>query len=143
MEIQRNINHINGTGIMTIPQEGIYDVFIDIATNESPQLALFINNVPEASFIFGRDSGGARCLGREFVKLCKGDVLSVRNYESHIGTLTTSINAGGNLVGQNCVFMLFRLSPLDDENHKSYCIGDKKRDKKEDKDDKKEKKDKK
>jgi len=50
--------------------------------------------------------------------------------ESNIGSLTTCSNAGGNLVGQNCVWMLFKLSPSDDENHKSYCCGDKKKEKK-------------
>jgi len=135
--IQKNIRHVNGTDSLIISQDGIYDVFIDIATNESPQLALFINNLPDASFIFGRDSGGARCLGREFVKLCKGDVLTVKNYESHIGTISTATNSGGNLVGQNCVWMLFKLSPSDDENHKSYCCGNKKKEKKEKKDEKK------
>ena len=107
--IKKSIKHIQGTPSMTIAKDGVYDVFIDIATNEAPQLAVFINDVVDLSFVFGRDSGGSRCLGRQFIKLYKGDILTVRNYQSNITTLTTAINAGGNLVGQNCVWMLFRL----------------------------------
>lgn len=127
--IKKNVKHIQGTPSMTIAKDGVYDIFVDIATNEAPQLTIFVNDVADLSCVFGRDSGGARCLGRQFLKLCRGDVLTVKNYQSNIGNLTTTVNAGGNLVGQNCVWMIFKLSGIEEE--KTHC------------DTKKEKKDKK
>ena len=117
---QENIWHKQGKVYATIEKDGIYDIFIDVATNESPQLALFINDVPDMSTVFGRDSGGARCLARQFVKLCRGDVLTVRNFTSNIGTLSSATNAGGSKVGQNALFMLFLLSGHDDGCKSKY-----------------------
>jgi hypothetical protein len=47
------------------------------------------------------------------MKLHCGDVLTVRNYESALGKVYTASNPGGDFVGQNAMFMLFRLSPID------------------------------
>ena len=99
---------------MTITQTGIYDIFIDIITDQSVQLGLFVNNLPVTSCIFGRDSGATRTLGRQFVKLNSGDIIEIRNYESYIGTVDTAENPGGNFVGQSCIFMTFLLSPCED-----------------------------
>lgn len=118
--IQKHVRHIQGTPSITITEDGVYDIFVDIATNEAPQITVFVNDCAEPSFIFGRESGGARCLGRQLLRLCRGDCLTVKNQESNIGTLTTSINAGGNLVGQNCVWMLFKLSSASDDDKHSY-----------------------
>ena len=109
-QLLRNVHHTQGKPEIVIEQDGIYDIFFDILTNEPSQLTLFINGVADLSTTFGRESGGARCLMRQFIKLNKCDVLTVRNYESHSTTLTTSINAGGQLVGQSALFMAFRLS---------------------------------
>ena len=66
----------------------------------------------EPTTIFGRDSGANRCIIRQFIKLTKGDVLSVKNYSSSIGTINTSINTGGLAVGHCAFFMGFMLSPI-------------------------------
>ena len=55
--------------------------------------------------ISGRDSGGNRCLVRQFIKLCKGDIVTIRNYQSLLGNLNTSLNTGGYEVG-NCAFLM-------------------------------------
>ena len=48
---------------------------------------------------------------RQMIKLNKGDVLTLRNYESSVGTVTTTENPGGSFVGQSSMFMIFLLSP--------------------------------
>jgi hypothetical protein len=118
--INYNLVHQPGTENVVIDRDGVYDIFADIITDESAQITLFVNDVPDLTTVFGRDSGATRCLMRQFVKLNKGDVISVRNYESSIGTLNTSINPGGNLVGQSALFLLFMLSP-NCENDKVHC----------------------
>jgi hypothetical protein len=114
--LMENVWHHQGTTKLTIQQDGIYDIFADIATNEPAQWTLFINGTPNLTTTFGRDSGAARTLVRQFVKLMKGDIISVRNFESHAGPVSTITNAGGDLVGQSAVFMAFRLCPLDECN---------------------------
>jgi hypothetical protein len=110
--MERNIVHVQGSDTFRIEEDGIYDIFGDVITNEPAQLTIFVNGTPDLSTIAGRDSGAARTLIRQFIELRRGDIVTVRNFESHIFTVNTSVNAGGELVGQNCQFMLFKLSPL-------------------------------
>lgn len=112
--------HQPGKQEVTIERDGVYDVFADIITNEPMQFALFINNVPDASTIFGKDSGGTKGLMRQFVKLNKGDVISIRNHKAGQGYLSTAINPGGSLVGQTALLLVFMLSPLNDSD-KVHC----------------------
>jgi hypothetical protein len=118
--INYNLVHQPGTEMVIVERDGVYDIFGDIITDEPAQLTIFVNDVPDLSTVFGRDSGATRCLMRQFVKLNKGDVVTVRNYESSIGALNTAINPGGNLVGQSVLLMLFMLSP-NCENDKVHC----------------------
>ena len=103
--------HVQGENFITIQTAGTYDLFADIITDQPPQFTLFVNGVPDNSTIFGRDSGANRCLLRQIVKFNKGDVVTLKNYSSNAGTLTTAENPGGLQVGQSCMFMLFMLSP--------------------------------
>ena len=107
------IEHIQGSTTFTILRDGIYDVFGDIITHQPAEFTVFINNVPDSSTTFGRDSGGNRTLIRQILKLRVGDVLTMRNYESALGKVVTTTNAGGSYIGQNAMFMLFRMSPID------------------------------
>ncbi len=107
------MHHHQGTKMFKVEHDGIYDLFVDTLAYESQQLTLFINGLPDLSTTFGRDSGGGRLLMRQLVKLNKGDVLTVNNYESNTLALNTSINAGGLLVGHNALFMGFILCPID------------------------------
>lgn len=103
---------VQGENVVTIKQDGIYDIFADIITDEPSQLTLFINGVPEYSTTFGRDSGASRCLIRQFLPLKCGDQISVANWDSHAGTIHTAENPGGNFPGQNSLLMAFMLSPM-------------------------------
>lgn len=110
--INNNFIHKQGTNNFVVTRDGVYDIFTDMITNEPQQIALSINGIPEPTTFSGRNSGGGRCIMRQFVKLYKGDVVKVINYNSLLGSVTTSINPGGNLPGQNIGFMTFRLSPI-------------------------------
>ena len=110
LTLKNSIGFVQGTSSLKIYEDGIYDLFADVITSESSQITLFINGTPDLSTVSGRDSGGSRCIMRQFVKLSKGDIIEIRNYESHIGTINTSLNSGGNLVSTNCLFMGFLLS---------------------------------
>jgi translation initiation factor IF-1 len=109
--IQYNLKHTQGHKYAVVENTGLYDLFADIITDEPVQISLFVNGIPENSTIFGRDSGSSRCLMRQFVKLNKGDVLTIRNWESNVNPVNSSENAGGYQVGIACVWSLFMLDP--------------------------------
>jgi hypothetical protein len=112
--LQEDIWHRQSTTELVIKQDGIYDLFVDIITQEPCQLALFVNGIPDLETVSGRDSGANRTILRQFVRLNKGDSLTVRNYDSLSGTVHTSHNNGGFEVGHPALFMGFMLTPTDD-----------------------------
>lgn len=122
----KNIIHHQGNTSLHIEKAGIYDLFVDTITDEPDQWTLFINGVPDLSTVFGRESGAARTLLRQFIKLNKGDVVDVRNYSSHAGTINTSVNPGGLYIGNNKQFLLFLLTPDCEDHVKKECIKDNK-----------------
>ena len=107
---KRNITFVQGQDFFVVEKTGIYDIFADIMTNEPGQFTLFINGVPFAPTTSGRESGGNRCIMRQFVPMTKGDVVSVRNWQANAGTVNTAINPGGTEPGNSALFMLFQLS---------------------------------
>ena len=111
--LNRDINHIQGHDNITIMKSGLYDVFVDICTDEPLQYALFVNGNVVPNTIFGRDSGANRCLMRQFVLLNKGDNVQVINYLSYANPVNTAENAGGQFISQNALFMAFMLHPLE------------------------------
>jgi hypothetical protein len=115
--LKENIIHSQATSQSVITKDGIYDVFIDCITSEPSQFTLFINGIPDPNTTFGRDSGANKCILRQFVKLYKGDVIDVRNWNSHSINVTTSLNSGGRLPGIPVFFMLFKLSNIEDDDY--------------------------
>jgi hypothetical protein len=110
--LMNNVNHIQGVREFTIKEDGVYDLFADVSFNEPSQLALFINGSPNLAAVAGRDSGAARLLVRQLITLHKGDVITLNSYQPSAISLNTMVNAGGNLLGQNAVFMAFKLAPI-------------------------------
>jgi hypothetical protein len=108
--LDHNIGYITGSNSVTIEKDGVYDIFADIMTNEAAQFTLFINGVPFYPTTSGRESGANRTVMRQFVKFSKGDVVTIRNWESNAGTLTLALNSGGQMPGNSSLFMLFLLS---------------------------------
>jgi hypothetical protein len=110
--LMHNVKHIQGVREFLIQEDGVYDLFADCSFNEPAQLTLFVNGSPDLSTTCGRDSGAARLLCRQFITLRKGDVITLNSYTPTAVSLNTMVNAGGNLLGQNTVFMAFKLSPI-------------------------------
>lgn len=108
--LKEHIYHKQATTDFVINKDGIYDIFADLITGEPTQFTLFINGIPDLKTTVGRDSGGNRTIMRQFIKLVKGDILTVKNYESHVGTVHTTLNSGGLEAGHPAFFMIFMLS---------------------------------
>lgn len=122
--LKNNVLFAQGNSELIINKDGIYDIFADVITAEPLQMTLFINGVPDLKTVSGRDSGASRCLMRQFVKLSKGDIIDIRNYQSNSSTVQTTTTTGGTRVSQTCLFMAFMLSQFD------QCVPKKDKDKK-------------
>ena len=120
--VQKNVKHVQGSTIVKIEVDGIYDLYISYATNEAPQVGIYVNGTLDLTTVFGRDSGGGRLSLKQLLKLNKGDELVLKNVDSYIGSLSSAINAGGNLPGQNAVFQMYQLSGLDGDNKCKYKV---------------------
>jgi hypothetical protein len=108
--LQRDVDFVQGTFSFTIKKAGIYDLSLDLLTNQPHQITQFVNNVADLTTVSGRNSGGSRGMIKQFSKYNAGDVLNYRNYQSSAGNLIMSLNAGGLLVGKNRSIILFYLS---------------------------------
>lgn len=128
--LKEHIYHKQSTTDFIINKDGIYDIFADLIASEPTQITLFINGIPDMKTTVGRDSGGNRTLMRQFIKLCKGDIITIRNYESTMGTLNTTLNSGGLEPGHPCFFMVFMLAQ---DYEDSWCDTKPKTEKKSDK----------
>jgi hypothetical protein len=105
--LTRDAVHIPGHSKIVVEHDGIYNLYVDLITDEPAQITVFVNGVPELNTTTGRDSGSTRVILRQLIKLKCGDELSVRNYQS---------NPGGNEPGNAASFMIFRLS------HNNRCV---------------------
>jgi hypothetical protein len=119
--LQKDICHTQATTEIIIEKDGIYDIFADVITQQSCQITLFVNGTPDLNTVSGRDSGASRTIMRQFIKLCKGDCVTVRNYDSHAGELITGSNNGGELVGHPALFMLFKLANVEEDCYLKPC----------------------
>lgn len=119
--VKKDIHHTQATTEIIIEKDGIYDIFADVITQQSCQITLFVNGTPDLNTVFGRDSGASRTIMRQFIKLCKGDCITVRNYDSHVQTITSTNNSGGEKVGHPAVFMLFKLANVEEDCYMKPC----------------------
>jgi hypothetical protein len=117
ISLQKQIDHRQETEHLVIQRDGIYDIFADCITAEPSQITLFVNGTPDLNTVCGRDSGANRTILRQFVKLCKGDILTIRNYESLTASVSTTPNSGGLTPGHPAFWMGFLLSAFDED----YC----------------------
>ena len=108
--VERNVCFTPGKDEFVIEKSGDYDVFADIITDRPAQYTIFVNNQPVLSTTSGRDSGANRTLLRQIVSLKKGDVLSVRNYESLLGNVTTATVTGGFYPSSTATFLMYKLN---------------------------------
>ena len=110
-----NMKHITGTPELRVCKSGVYIVEFDAQTDLPSQFALYVNGNPLPTTIFGSDSGAAQISIRQLVSLKKGDLLTVVNHSSFMGTITTSQNPGGTEVGVSVSLVLWKIAQLPPE----------------------------
>jgi hypothetical protein len=117
----KNMYHRQGDNYALVEKSGLYDISVDNITDEPAQWTVFINNIPEPTVIFGRESGAARVHVRQILKLNHGDKVDIRNHTSNAGTLHSAVNPGGNYPGINKSFSLILLTPTCEPETKPHC----------------------
>lgn len=106
-----NLTFTAGTGDITIQRDGIYFYTFTGSFNEPAQLTVFINDVPQPDTTTSSNSGTHPIKLHQLLKVKKGDIVSVRDYQSNT-PITTAINASGTITPtQNIDFVLWRIAP--------------------------------
>ena len=108
----KHIEHVNGTAELKVLKAGVYVMEFCINTIQPCQFSIFINGVLEPTTTAGTNKGAGQLLLRQTLALNENDVVTVVNHQSAIGTITTSLNAGGTLPGVNSSMVLYRIAPL-------------------------------
>ena len=114
--LSRNIRLKQGTAEMHIEQSGEYDFYVDIIGNTPSQYTVFVNGNPVNNSISGGDSGSNRTVLRQIVKLYKGDIVTIRNWQSRLGPIVLSGIAGGFFVNSCATLSVYKLSTIEDKN---------------------------
>lgn len=97
---------------VTITEDGVYNMYFNINTQTAAQFALAVNGVPDENTTFGSNRGAGQVTSRGLIALHKGDVVTVRNHSSNVGTVTITAKAGGLIQGVNAILLLFKIAPL-------------------------------
>lgn len=97
---------------VTILEDGIYSCYFQLNSQTAAQFALTVNGVPDENTTFGTNKGAGQLDGRSLLTLHVGDVLTMRNHSSNVGTVNITSNAGGLASTVSALFMLFKLAPI-------------------------------
>jgi len=120
-ETSSNVSKIDfkgPSGDMTVREDGVYIMEFDVVSSKASQFSVFVNGVSNDTTTSGINAGANRLLLRQTLSLKSGDVVSVRNHISAIGTITISQNPGGITsggspsLGSNAIFVIYKVSPL-------------------------------
>ncbi|MBC7884686.1 MAG: hypothetical protein H7X99_04385 [Saprospiraceae bacterium] len=74
--------HVQGTGLITIINTGIYKATFSVSGTEPNQFALFLNDSPIFGSTYGSGAGTQQNNGQVVFSAAAGDVVSLRNHSS-------------------------------------------------------------
>jgi len=107
-----NMTHTLGNGEIKILKDGIYLFTFIVECSQACQFTVFINGIPDQTSTGGINKGANVLQLRQEIPLKAGDVVSMNNHVSAVGSVVVSQNAGGNLIGVNAELILCRIAPL-------------------------------
>ena len=95
-----------------IMEDGIYSAYFQLNTQTASQFAVTINGVADENTTFGTNKGAGQIDSRSLLTLRAGDILTVRNHSSNVGSVIITSKAGGLDSTISIVFTLFKLAPI-------------------------------
>ena len=117
----RCVQNIQGKPEVHICEDGEYELIGAVNSSQPDQFTLFVNGKPWTKTTTGKDSGAASTIITYNLGLCKGDCLTLVNYQSLINPVVTSSNAGGTQVGVNAFLILYKLGAKWEDCCKPVC----------------------
>jgi len=105
-----HLSHVLGTGDVKVQKDGFYLFSFIVETSQACQFTVFINGVPDATTTAGINKGANVLQLRQVIELKAGDLVSVRNHVSAVGTVKITKDVGGTLAGINAELILQRIS---------------------------------
>ena len=106
----KNADNIPGTPEIYIRKTGIYIIKTSLDTNQAAQFTMFVNNIPVYKSIFGKNAGASQVIGKQLFKLCEGDTVTLRNFDSGI-SIDLNTMTGGTVAVQNAHMIFHKISP--------------------------------
>jgi len=127
-----NVLHIPGRPAIVIQRDGVYLFYLAIHTLEGNQFTICVNSIPNFTTTVGSNAGAGQSVSEHILALKKDDVVTIRNYQSAIGTVTIPQVVGGALESANVECKMIKIAPYPNcHNHydnwcKSLCWDKKK-----------------
>ena len=97
---------------VVVSEDGIYHTYFQLNTQTAAQFAITVNGVPDETTTYGINKGAGQLTSRSLLTLKAGDVLTVRNHSSNVGSVQITSNAGGLNTGVSALFMLYKIAPI-------------------------------
>ena len=110
--LKYNIDHLLLDSPFHVRKSGTYLYFFVISTDQATQVALFVNGVPLYLDRVGNNSGADQLVLRGLVNLNDGDSIIVRNSLSSAAAVQSSLNIGGELIGNPSTLLLVMVANL-------------------------------
>lgn len=107
--ITAGIVHVPGSDSVLVVNAGTYAVTFSVSGVEPGQFALTVNDVPQASTVYGSGAGTQITSGQALLTLGAGDVLTLRNHSS-AAAVTLQPVAGGTQPNVNASLVITKLS---------------------------------
>ena len=112
----QNVNKLTWNALnpnqVTVVESGIYKVFAMINTNNTAQITLCVNSVPNEDTTQGTNKGAGQLTMRTILSLNAGDVLSIRNHSTSAGPIIVDPNCGGTNPNVSLILTIFKVTNL-------------------------------
>ena len=97
--------------IFFVRESGTYLFFYVLNSDQSAQIALYVNGLVRPLTRSGNNSGAGQLLVSGLIKLNKDDSIIVRNDNSTVSAVTSKLYNGGLNIGNDSTFSLIKIAP--------------------------------
>lgn len=104
------ITHVAGSNQIFFNQAGTYRIDFSLSATARNEFALFVNNVVNASAIYGSGDVFQQNSGQVIITVLAGDFITIRNHTSLLGTITLQTLAGGTAINVNASILIQQLA---------------------------------
>jgi len=104
-------DHTLGTGAITVKKDGVYSFFFLTECTTASQFSIAVNGIPDLTTTAGCNKGASIVFLRQVLELKAGDVITVINHLSSVGSVFITQSPGGSAKGVSAVLNLKKIAP--------------------------------